>query len=142
MSDIDAAFTRVCESYKKAVYEKDAGAFLHLYDQDARVFDTWAVWSYEGVTERRKIVEQWFASLGEERVAVTIDRIQVAGNTELAMLSARAIYAAISSRGEELRSMQNRLTWVLKFEAGAWKIIHEHTSVSIGPDLKGLLQRD
>ena len=46
-------------------------------------------------------------------------------------------------QGDELRAMQNRLTWVLKFEVGEWKIIHEHTSVPIGfADLKGLLQRE
>jgi ketosteroid isomerase-like protein len=35
--------------------------------------------------------------------------------------------------------MQNRLTWVLKSESVAWQIIHEHTSVPIGSDLKGIL---
>ena len=40
---------------------------------------------------------------------------------------------------KELRRMENRLTWVLKAEAKALKICHEHTSVPIGfPDLKGI----
>ena len=73
---------------------------------------------------------------------VTIDRIQTVATPELITLTARAIYTAISPTGEELRSMQNRLSWVLKSEGGQWLIIHEHTSVPIGPDLKGLLQRD
>jgi ketosteroid isomerase-like protein len=142
MSAIDPRFTRLCESYRHAVHEKDVAAFLGLYHPSARIFDTWGAWSYEGEKDRRKVIEQWFSSLGEERVAVTFDRLQATVSGDLAMLTARAVYAAISASDEELRSMQNRLTWVLIFEGGTWKIIHEHTSVPIGPDLKGLLARE
>lgn len=136
------SLARVCENYTRAVHGKDAAAFLGLYHPSARVFDTWGVWSYEGEQARRKVIEQWFSSLGEERVAVTFDRLQATVSGELASLTARVIFAAIAADGTELRSMQNRLTWVLKSEAGAWQIIHEHTSVPIGPDLKGLLARE
>lgn len=142
MNDIDASFVRICNDYKRAIYEKDVVAFLGLYHEDARVFDTWGVWSYEGVGERRKVVEKWFSSLGEERVRVTIDRVQTNGGEELATLSARVIYAALSAAGEELRAMQNRLTWVLKSQGGEWRILHEHTSVPIGDDLRGMLRRE
>jgi ketosteroid isomerase-like protein len=105
------------------------------------VFDAWEVWSYEGAADRRKVVEEWFSGLGDERVRVTIDRIRAVVVHDLATLSARATYAALSAAGKELRAMQNRLTWVLGIEGGAWKIVHEHTSVPIGSkDLKGLLQ--
>ena len=87
-------------------------------------------------------IEQWFSSLGGERVAVTFDRVQATVTGELASLTARVVYAAISASGAELRSMQNRLTWVLKLDGSAWQIIHEHTSVPIGPDLMGLLKRE
>ena len=143
MSDIDPRITRICDGYIRAVHEKDAAAFLNLYHPEARVFDTWGVWSYEGVPARRPVIENWFSSLGDERVAVTIDRLQVTATRDLATLTARAVYTALSAAGVELRSMQNRLTWVLKLEGGDWKIIHEHTSVPIGfSDLKGMLQRD
>ena len=139
MSDLDPRLLRICDTYTKAVREKNVAAFLGLYHPTARVFDTWGVWSYEGEAARRKVIEQWFGSLGEERVAVTFDRVQTTVTSDLASLTARVVYAAISPTGAELRSMQNRLTWVLKPEGGTWKIIHEHTSVPIGPDLKGLL---
>lgn len=142
MSNIDPSFLRICDDYQRAVYEKDVMAFLGLYHAEARVFDTWGVWSYEGVGERRKVIEKWFSSLGEERVRVTIDRVQASGGQELATLSARVIYAALSAAGDELRAMQNRLTWVLKSQGGEWKIMHEHTSVPIGDDLKGMLRRE
>jgi uncharacterized protein (TIGR02246 family) len=142
MSAIDPRINLVCDGYKRAVRQKDVEAFLNLYHPDARVFDTWGGWAYDGVKERRKAIEGWFSSLGEESVAVTIDRVQVTVSHDLATLTGRAVYVALSAAGVELRGMQNRLTWVLKLEAGIWKIIHEHTSVAIGPDLKGMLERD
>jgi uncharacterized protein (TIGR02246 family) len=142
MSEIDPRLRRVCENYTRTVLDKNAEGFLSLYDPAARVFDTWVVWSFEGEQDRRKTIEQWFSSLGEESVAVTFDRLQATVTGELAILTARVVYAAISASGVELRSMQNRLTWVLKPDNGAWKILHEHTSVPIGTDLKGLLARD
>jgi uncharacterized protein (TIGR02246 family) len=142
MSDIDPHLLRICENYTRAVREKDVAGFLGLYHPTARVFDTWGVWSYEGEQARRNVIEQWFGSLGEERVAVTFDRVQTTVTSDLAALTARVVFAAISPTGAELRSMQNRLTWVLKRGDEGWKIIHEHTSVPIGPDLKGLLRRE
>ena len=42
-----------------------------------------------------------------------------------------------------MRSMQNRLTWVLMRTDGGWLIVHEHTSVPISfSDTRGILQRD
>ena len=142
MSSPDPQLVRLCESYARAVLDKRVAAFLDLYHPTARVFDTWGAWSYEGEQARRKVVEEWFGSLGEERVAVTFDRVQTTVTSDLAALTARVIYAAIDAKGAELRSMQNRLTWVLKPDGDSWQIIHEHTSVPIGPDLKGLLTRE
>jgi ketosteroid isomerase-like protein len=142
MSELDPRLSRLCESYTHAVHEKDVAAFLGLYHPSARVFDTWGAWSYQDEAARRPVIEEWFGSLGAERVAVTFDRLQATVAGKLASLTARVIYAAISADGKELRSMQNRLTWVLKLEGGAWQIVHEHTSVPIGPDLKGILGRD
>jgi len=142
MSTPDPRLLRLCDDYSRAVREKNVEAFLSLYHPAARVFDTWGTWSFEGVEARRKVIEQWFGSLGEESVAVTFDRVQTTFTGDLASLTARAVFAAIAPDGTELRSMQNRLTWVLQPDGAAWKIIHEHTSVPLGPDLKGLLARE
>jgi ketosteroid isomerase-like protein len=133
---------QVLEGYAAAVHEKNVDKFMQLYDPQARVFDAWDVWSYEGVAARRKTIEEWFGSLGSETVNVTFDDEQVVAGPELAVLSATGRYAAFSADGKELRSMQNRFTWALKREGSAWKIVHEHTSVPIGSsELKGILQR-
>jgi ketosteroid isomerase-like protein len=143
VSDIDTRIVGICDGYKRAVYEKDVEAFLGLYHHEARVFDTWGVWSYETAAERRKVIEEWFSSLGDERVRVTFDRIVTVVVRDLATLSARVAYAGLSAKGEELRAMYNRLTWVLKPDGAEWKIVHEHTSVPIGfSDLKGMLQSE
>lgn len=132
--------TAICDRYREAVYEKDVAAFLDLYHTDARVFDTWSVWSYAGARERKPVIEKWFSSLGEDRVQVSFDRTDYLLGQDLAGFSARATYVGLSADSKVLRSMQNRLTWFLKQEGGLLKIFHEHTSVPIGfPDLKGIL---
>ena len=132
----------VLEGYRAAVLEQHVDRFMNLYDPEARVFDTWGVWSYENAAARRKTIEDWFGSLGSETVQVTFDDVQVTAGPALAVISATGTYAAFSADGEELRSMQNRFTWALQRDGSAWKIVHEHTSVPIGfNDLKGVLQR-
>ena len=143
MNDFENRIVQVLEAYKAAVYERNVDAFLSLYDPEARVFDVWDVWSYEGAAARRSAIEQWFASLGAERVKVIFEDVQVTVGQDLAVVSAIGTYEAIATDGKELRSMQNRFTWTLKLAGNAWKIVHEHTSTPIGSsDTKALFHRE
>ncbi|MFC4763030.1 YybH family protein [Dyella koreensis] len=143
MSDFDKQVMQVLEGYKAAVLAKDVDAFIKLYSQNVRVFDAWGVWCHQGVMEWRQVVEQWFASLGEESVAVSMEEIQITGAQEWALLSAIVTYAGMSLAGERLRAMQNRLTWGMSREGGSWRIVHEHTSAPIGfDDMKAILERN
>jgi ketosteroid isomerase-like protein len=36
--------------------------------------------------------------------------------------------------------MRNRLTWVLRERDGAWKVVHEHTSVPLDFETKAMLR--
>ena len=142
MTEADKAITRILETYKSAVYVKDAAALIRLYDPKARVFDTWGIWSYEGSASWQSAVEAWFNSLGTERVKVAFDDVQTSGDADFAVVSAIVTYAGQSAQGEPLRSMQNRLTWVLKTSGHVLRIIHEHTSAPVGfDDAKAILQR-
>ena len=133
----------VLNAYTSAVYDQNVDAFMQLYTADARVFDTWGVWSYEGSQARRPTIVQWFASLGTERVRVSFEDVQVTQGEALAVLSAISTFAAISEQDQELRSMQNRLTWALRHVDGAWRIQHEHTSTPIGfADQKAMFHRN
>lgn len=133
---------QVLEFYKTSVYEKDVDKFLSVYDSTARVFDTWGVWLFEGAESRRPVIENWFVSLGQERVRVNFSDVNVVESDNMAILTAIGSYAAISIDNKELRSMQNRFTWVMKLIEGRWKIFHEHTSVPIANDLTAKLLRD
>ena len=143
MSDTEKAVARILESYKAAVYAKDVGAFMRLYDPSVRVFDTWGVWSYEGAAAWQASVEGWFTSLGTERVKVTFDEVSISAGREFAIVSAFTTYAGLSAEGTQLRSMQNRLSWALKTSGHVLRIIHEHTSAPVGfGDAKAILQRE
>jgi len=142
MTDLGKSITRTVEAYKTAVYARDAEAFIRLYDPKVRVFDTWGIWEYENATKWMISVENWLNSLGSEKVQVAFNEIQVAGSTDFAFLSAIVTYTALSAEGKELRSMENRLSWVLKQSGHILRIVHEHTSAPIGfEDMKAILHR-
>ena len=99
-------------------------------------------WTYEGLIPWRKMVEGWFGSLVTERVVVTFDDVEVQATGDMAVASAFARFAAIAENEEELRYLQNRLTWVAQRKEGVWKIIHEHTSGPVdGETMKVIMKR-
>ena len=119
----------ILDRYRTAVYTKDVDAFIGLYDEDTRVFDLWGRWLYRGNVEWRKPAEEWFGSLGTDRSSPEFHDVQFEIGDTVASVHAFITYKGLSADGKELRSMDNRITWVLrKNRDSAWKIIHEHTS--------------
>jgi len=131
------------EAYAAAVGAKDVDAFVDLYADDVRTFDLWRVWAYDGKPEFREMVREWFGSLPEDEVVeVEFDEIRAQSGDDVGGVSAYTTFQAVSPDGKELRSMNNRLTWVLRKDAdGSWKIVHEHTSAPAGEGGKVQLQR-
>ncbi|MBC7732454.1 MAG: nuclear transport factor 2 family protein [Bacteriovorax sp.] len=122
---------------------KNADTFMHLYDPDVRVFDTWGVWSYEGAAAWRVAVEGWFSSLGAESVRVTFDDVKIIAEPGIAAMSAVVTYAGFSAQGQEVRALQNRISWVLKARGHVLRVVHEHTSAPVGfEDEKAILKRN
>lgn len=101
------------ETYKNAVFQKDVEAFVSIFHEQVRIFDMWE-WVYNGVDSWREIVKSWFGSLGTERVVVTFDDVQIHAGDEMAVASAFVRFAAVSEKGEELRYLQNRMSWVVR----------------------------
>ncbi len=133
---------QVLEAYKSAVRAKDADAFMRMYDPEVRVFDTWGVWSYEGASAWRVAVEGWFTSLGAENVRVAFDDVQIIAEKDSAFVSAIVTYVGVSANGEDLRAMQNRISWALKTRGHVLRVVHEHTSAPVGfDDMKVILHR-
>lgn len=131
------------EAYAAAVRAKDADAFLSLYADDVRTFDLWGVWTCDGKDMLRGMVADWFGSLPDDEVVVVeFDDVRTQAGADVAAVSAFTTFAAESPDGTELRSMNNRLTWVLRKDAdGAWKIAHEHTSAPADDEGKVQLRR-
>jgi len=129
------------DAYVAAVHAKDAEAFLDLYTQDVRTFDLWSVWSYDGKPALREMVEEWFGSVGTDTIGVEFAEVRVEEGEVVAAISAFTTFRGISAEGEELRSMNNRLTWVLRRDGDGWKIAHEHTSAPAGDGGKVSLRR-
>jgi uncharacterized protein (TIGR02246 family) len=134
---------QMLDSYAAAVRAKDVDAFVGLYADDVRTFDLWSEWSYDGKPAFREMVTEWFGSLpDDEVVAVEFDEIRTQAGEDVAAVSAFTTFAAVAPDGTELRSMNNRLTWILRKDAdGGWKIAHEHTSAPAGDEGKVQLRR-
>ncbi len=142
MNDVEQPILQVFDAYKAAVFAKDVDAFVALYHEDVCVFDMWGRWSYTGLEAWRTMVVEWFGSLGSERVVVEVDRVQTRVTHDLAVAYAFISYTGVSAEGKALRTMHNRLTWALKPQGSAWKIIHEHSSAPVDFETsKVLLQR-
>jgi uncharacterized protein (TIGR02246 family) len=133
---------QMLDKYAAAVRAKDVDAFVGLYADDVRTFDLWSEWSYDGKDALRGMVTEWFGSLGDDVVAVEFDEVRTQEGEDVAALSAFLTFRGLSAEGEELRSMNNRLTWVLRSDGGgSWKIAHEHTSAPAGDEGKVQLRR-
>jgi uncharacterized protein (TIGR02246 family) len=131
------------DSYAAAVRAKDVEAFVGLYADDVRTFDLWSEWSYDGKDALRGMVAEWFGSLADDEVvAVRFDDVRTQAGADVAGISAFTTFAAVAPDGTESRSMNNRLTWVLRKDGDdAWKIAHEHTSAPAGDEGKVQLRR-
>ena len=103
-------------------------AYLELYDQTVVVYDMWQEWSYDGLAAWRQMVEGWFSGLGSDRDVVTFrdKHVEIAG--DMGFVTAIVRFAAVSETGEELRFLDNRLSWVLRRTGVSWTIVHQHTS--------------
>lgn len=84
---------------------------MHLYASETRVFDAWGTWSYVGAAAWRVAVEGWFSSLGSGTCEVTFDDLQIISKPGFLAMSALVTYAGISAQGQEIRAMQNRISW-------------------------------
>ena len=142
MTEFEGQIKQVFDAYKAAALAKDVNAFVALYDKDVHIFDMWGQWSYDGVHAWRGMVTEWFGSLGDEKVVVEFDNLQMTIAHDIAIAHVFVTYRGLSADGRELRSMNNRLTLALRNRGGMWKIIHEHSSAPLDPQTtKAIFQR-
>ncbi len=122
------------DRYRDAVWTKDIEALLSIYAPEFRGFDMWGDWVQDGLPALRLSVHNWFGGLAADRDRVTFSDIRVTQDGDLALVEAFVRFAAVSPAGEELRGMDNRLTWGLRRAAAGWQVLHQHSSVPLGDD--------
>jgi len=141
VSDADRSIRAALAAYEAAVLAKDVEAFVAIYAEDARIFELWGTWEHD-IASWREMAKGWFAFLGDQRSVVTAHDVRTQVSGDMAVLSASLTYAAIDAGGQPLRSLDNRLTWVLRQRDGRWQVVHEHTSVPLAhEDGKGIFKR-
>jgi uncharacterized protein (TIGR02246 family) len=118
---------QVLGAYRAAVRAKDIDAFVAIYDENVRIFDTWQ-WSYDGLDAWRAMATDWFGSVGDDQILVEHSEVEITVEDGIAVASAYTRFSGLSPSGEELRAMENRLTWALRRTDAGWRVFHEHTS--------------
>ena len=123
---------QLLDAYAAAARAKDVDALVALYGDDVEVFDAWS-WSHRGIDAWRGVVEQWFGSVGDDVIAVSFDDVRTSSVGDGAVAHMIVRYAGESPSGEELRSLENRMTWALERRDGGWRVVHEHSSAPADP---------
>lgn len=128
------------EEYKNTVWQKDATQLLKLYDKEVVSFDMWDLGYYKNLNEWTPDIENWLSSLGEEKVKVDFEMIQVFKSDTCGFASGLIEFQALNSQGAVLRKMKNRITvGFSKFNNG-WKVVHQHISAPVSSeDLAAIL---
>lgn len=135
--------TTILNSYKKFVEEKNIEGFVSLFSDKAQIFDLWSVWSYNGLQGWKEMASDWLGSLGEEKLGVDFEDIQSKVTSQMAWISCTVRFTAYSSDGARLRSLQNRMTFILELEHELWKITHHHSSAPVDHQtLKVILKKN
>jgi ketosteroid isomerase-like protein len=130
------------DTYRLSVLNKDVDGLMSIYSRDFVAFDMWGAWSHVGYGPWLELNREWLESLGSERVVVKFDDVAIIHGEDVSAAHATLTYTALSEQDEILRSMENRLTWIVKRTDGHWKIVHQHTSTPVEPDtLKAKLRR-
>ncbi len=128
--EIDDFFTQ----YQEAVWRKDAAALIDLYDPAAVHFDMWDTGFFKGSAEWKKGIEDWLGSLGEERVKIQFEMVEMHRNENVAFGSALIQFEAHSPEGQILRAMKNRITLGFIRKGAGWKVVHQHISAPVSSE--------
>jgi len=141
MTDADSPIRQLLAGYQAAVLAKDVDAFVGLYADDARIFELWGTWEHD-IASWREMAKGWFAFLGDGTSVVEASDVRTTVSGDMALLTACLTYRGVDAAGVQQRSLDNRLSWVLRQRGGRWQVLHEHTSVPIAhADGKGIFTR-
>ncbi len=126
--------------YKQSAWEKDTESMIGLYDDNVVIFDMWQEGYQTGLAEWSIAIKDWLGSLGEEKVNVIFEMIEIHEGDNVGFGSALVTFQAISIDNTIIRSMKNRITLGFVKERDLWKVVHQHTSAPINSDLEAILE--
>lgn len=125
--------------YKQSAWNRDTETMIGLYADGVVVFDMWNKGYQTGLAAWSAVIRDWLGSLGEEKVNVIFDKIEIHRGDDIGFANALITYQAISSSNTILRSMRNRISLGFTKDKGVWKVRHQHTSAPIDSALKAIL---
>lgn len=125
--------------YKQSAWEKNTESMIGLYDDNVVIFDMWEKGHQTGLTEWSLAIKDWLGSLGEEKVNVIFEMIEIHEGDTVGFGSAIITFQAISISNIIIRSMKNRITLGFIKNNDTWKVVHQHTSAPINSDLEAIL---
>jgi ketosteroid isomerase-like protein len=125
--------------YKQSAWDKDTENMIALYHDNVVIFDMWNQGYQTGVTGWSNVINDWLGSLGNERVNVIFEMIEIHEGNNVGFGSALITYQAISTSNTIVRSMKNRVTLGFTKQKDEWKVMHQHTSAPINSNLEGIL---
>jgi ketosteroid isomerase-like protein len=120
--------------YQNSAWRKDATTMINLYYKHADIFDMWDKGYISNSSEWSKSVIEWFDSLGEEKVKVEFEMVKIHQSDNVGFATALIQFQAISTNGNVLRSMKNRITLGFSKFDDEWRVIHQHISAPINSD--------
>lgn len=120
------------DAYINAYEALDVEAFLALYADDARVFDSAEPAEYPDKAAWRQQVEGWFGAFepGREAKCDFVD-VEIIEATELAVVNGHVTYSGTIVGTDEQVELEARATFVVQQLGGQWLVIHEHTSIPV-----------
>ena len=125
--------------YQQAAWDQDIESMIGLYDDNVVVYDMWTHGYQMGLAGWSGVIKDWLGALGDEKVKVTFEMIEIHEDGNIGFASALISYQAVSADNTILRSMKNRLTIGFQRKKDTWKVIHQHTSAPINSALVAIL---
>lgn len=125
--------------YKQSAWGKDAESMIAMYDDNVVIFDMWSHGYQTGLAGWSIEIKNWFGSLGEEKVNVIFDMMEIHESENVAFGHALITFQAISIDNSIIRSMKNRITLGFTKNKDLWKVVHQHTSAPINSEREAIL---
>jgi ketosteroid isomerase-like protein len=125
--------------YRQSAWDKDVESMVGLYHEKVVIFDMWKQGYQTGLKEWSVVIQDWLGSLGEEKVNVIFEMIEIHEGDHVGFGSALITFQAISIDNTIIRSMKNRITLGFSKEKDVWKVVHQHTSAPINSNLEAIL---